>query len=253
MTAKHVLVLFLCLSWLGGFAQTEEPGPIETDRPDQTETPALVPAGLFQAELGAAYEKADDSLSNFIHPNALLKFGLNKSLELRLIIEPSTVKFGEQTETGLAPIALGLKVRLLEEKGLLPKTSLIAHVSIPDAATDNFQTEKFAPDFRFVMAHTVSEKVKFSYNLGAEWDGFTSDPTYIYTVAPGFALSDKWGAFIEAYGFVQPDNKPDHRLDGGFTYLVKNNVQLDLSGGFGLSSISPDYFVAAGYSFRINK
>ena len=33
--------------------------PIQADRPDQTETPALVPKGMFQVEAGFTFQKND--------------------------------------------------------------------------------------------------------------------------------------------------------------------------------------------------
>ncbi|WP_395061866.1 hypothetical protein [Flavobacterium sp.] len=39
------------------YSQTTE--PIEADRPDQTETPAIVPKGMFQVESGLTFQKND--------------------------------------------------------------------------------------------------------------------------------------------------------------------------------------------------
>lgn len=46
-----------------------------------------------------------------------------------------------------------------------------------------------------------------------------------------------------------PNN--DLRADFGFTYLVRPNLQLDLSSGLGFSKISPDFFISTGLSWRI--
>ena len=37
------------------YSQTTE--PIQADRPDQTETPAIVPKGMFQTETGFTFQK----------------------------------------------------------------------------------------------------------------------------------------------------------------------------------------------------
>jgi Putative MetA-pathway of phenol degradation len=52
------------------------------------------------------------------------------------------------------------------------------------------------------------------------------------------------------YGFVPELESPDHRLDGGFCFLLNPNHQLDISSGFGFSKTSPKYFIGLGYSFR---
>ena len=101
------------------------------------------------------------------------------------------------------------------------------------------------------MQHTLSDKISLGYNLGAEWDGETPEPTFIYTLTSGFALSEKTGFFIELYGFAPQQDKAEHRFDGGFTYLVTNDLMLDASAGFGITDNAPDYFTAIGFSFRL--
>lgn len=146
---------------------------------------------------------------------------------------------------------VGFKVRIAEEEGIFPKTSLIGHMSIPKLASEEFQTDFYAPEFRFVMQHTLSEKVSLSYNLGGEWDGFTPEPTFIYTLATGVSVTEKLGAFVELYGFAPQEDKSDHRFDGGLTYLISNNFMIDLSAGGGITENAPDYFAAVGFSFRL--
>jgi hypothetical protein len=64
-------------------------------------------------------------------------------------------------------------------------------------------------------------------------------------------LIDPINAFVEVYGWLPENELPDHRFNGGFTFLVRRNLQLDVSGGIGLSEISPDWFVSGGLSWRI--
>ena len=101
------------------------------------------------------------------------------------------------------------------------------------------------------MQHTLSERVNLGYNLGAEWNGETAEPTFIYTITTGCALGEKTGAYAELYGFIPQKSAADHLFDGGLTYLLKQNIQFDISGGFGLTPAAPDYFIALGFSFRL--
>ena len=142
-------------------------------------------------------------------------------------------------------------IKLAEEKGIFPKTSFIAHMSLPNAASTKYKTDFYAPEFRFVMQHTLSEKMSFSYNLGSEWDGFSAEPTFIYTIATGYSINQKWGSYIELFGFAPQNNKANHNFDGGITYLINNNFMLDLSAGFGITNNAPKHYFALGFSFRI--
>jgi hypothetical protein len=101
------------------------------------------------------------------------------------------------------------------------------------------------------MQHTLSEKMSLSYNLGAEWDGFSAEPTFLYTLTTGYSITEKLGSYIELFGFAPQNNKANHSFDGGITYLINNNFMLDLSSGFGITKNAPDYYVAVGFSFRI--
>jgi hypothetical protein len=44
--------------------------------------------------------------------------------------------------------------------------------------------------------------------------------------------------------------RTQHYLNGGFTYLVSDDIQLDLRAGFGLSDAADDFFAGPGLSIR---
>ncbi|OYU80984.1 MAG: hypothetical protein CFE23_07085 [Flavobacterium sp. BFFFF1] len=243
------LILILVIFPIAIAAQ--EMTPIQTDRPDQTETPAIVPKGMFQMENGFSYEQVNAKASSLVTPSSLIKFGVNDHFEFRLILEfVSEKEFGIKT-SGLSPVLVGFKTRLAEEKGIIPLTSFIAHLSVPDLASTEFKTDYYAPEFRFTMQHTLTDKVSLGYNLGAEWNGETPEPTFIYTLTTGISLSQKTGCYIELYGFAPQKDKSDHRCDAGFTHLLSDDMMVDVSGGVGLTENAPDYYAALGFSFRL--
>lgn len=246
---KKTLITSLFILSLTINAQEVE--SIQTDRPDQTETPSLTPKGMFQVETGFTYQKNDTDFKTYVLPSILWKYGVNENFELRVITEFVSDKIGTQEISGINPVLIGCKIKIADEKGIFPKTSFISHISLPNMASTKLKSDFFAPEFRFVMQHTISEKVSSSYNLGAEWDGFTPEPTFIYTVTSGYSISEKWGSYIELFGFAPQNSKAYHNCDGGLTYLINNNFMLDLSAGFGITTNAPDYYTAFGFSFRI--
>ncbi|HLN94737.1 MAG TPA: transporter [Flavobacterium sp.] len=242
---RYLYLLFL----LPTIAMAQDIAPLAADRPDQTETPYLVPKGMFQMENGFSMEK--DGNRSWALPSSLLKYGLNDAFELRLIVT-YVVDEADGTETsGFEPIRVGMKVKICEEAGWIPKTSLIGHMLVPDAASSDYRADYYASQFRFVMQHTLTDKLSLSYNLGAEWDGITPDATFIYTLTTGFSLTEKWGAYAELFGFAPENDSAAHSFDGGFTYLVNNDTMLDISSGFGITENAPDYYIALGFSFRL--
>jgi Putative MetA-pathway of phenol degradation len=247
MKAKILSLLLIVSTSI--YSQTTE--PIQADRPDQTETPAIVPKGMFQVETGLTFQKNDAFSKSFSLPTALWKYGVNENFELRLITEFLSEETNNEKFNGLSPIYVGFKVKLTEEKGILPKTSFIAHLGLPNAASTRYKTDYFAPDFRFVMQHTLSEKFSLSYNLGSEWDGLSAEPTFLYTLTSGYSITKKLGSYIELFGFAPQNDKANHNLDGGITYLINNNFMVDLSSGIGITNNAPKHYFALGFSFRI--
>jgi hypothetical protein len=223
---------------------------IQTDRPDQTECPFITPVNYFQFENGFSYEKVKAHSKAIVAPTILTKFGINDHFELRLITEFVIEEDNFSKISGINPILIGFKTRLFEEKGLIPTTSFIAHLGLPKLASSELKATYYTPEFRFTMQHTLSDRQTLSYNLGAEWSGVTLEPTFIYTLTTGYSFTEKIGGYIEFFGFIPQEEKPDHRFDAGLNYLFNPNHQLDVSAGVGLSKISPQYYIALGYSFR---
>lgn len=241
------IIFFLSIS---NYAISQDLPSIQTDRPDQTECPFITPKGYLQFENGFIYEKINTDCKSIVAPTILTKFGINDHFELRLITEFIMEESKLDKISGINPVLIGFKTRLFEEKGIIPTTSFIGHLGLPKLASSDLKATYYSPEFRFTMQHTISSRQTLSYNLGAEWSGVTLEPTFIYTLTTGYSFTEKIGGYIEFFGFIPQIEKPDHRFDGGLTYLFNPNHQFDISAGFGLSKISPEYYFALGYSFR---
>jgi hypothetical protein len=249
--SKYVITLTMFIVSSVQEVLSQDQQAIQTDRPDQTECPFTVPRRHFQIETGFGYEKANADEQNFLYPTILWKYGVNEKFELRLITELAANKTNDKNLSGFNPVKIGFKTKLVDEKGIIPSISFIAHLSLPFISSRNFRSGFVAPLFRFTLQHTLSEKVSLGYNIGAEWDGESVAPTYIYTLTSGFAISRKMGAYFELYGFAPQKDKAEHRADGGISFFPKPNLMIDFSGGFGITSNAPRYYGAIGFSARI--
>ena len=239
-------------------AQINAP-PLVTDRPDQTESAAIVAKGKLQLETGFVYEYDEGEvleMENYTYNSTLLRYGLTKSTELRVGMEYLDEKLITQSGqefsfTGLSPLYTGLKVKIAEEQGIRPDMALLGSLTWPATANKDLEPQFVAPALRMSFAHTLSDNLSLGYNLGAEWDGDNPEASYFYSIALGIGVTEKLGAFVESYGSLYKDRDPEHKADTGLTYLVSNNFQLDVSGGIGLSENAPDYFASFGFSYRI--
>jgi hypothetical protein len=75
----------------------------------------------------------------------------------------------------------------------------------------------------------------------------------VQSLVAGYRLTDRIGAYTEWFAFLPhsaDSAKPEHYFDGGFTFSVTNNLQLDARAGLGLNRPAADYFVGAGSVIR---
>jgi hypothetical protein len=224
--------------------------PILTDRPDQSEASKTVPPKYLQVETGFFFEQVESGVTNVLTPNIVWRYGINERFELRLITDLAGSKSKVSKFNGLSPVIIGFKSSLADEKGPFPSISFIGHLGIPVLSSKDYKTTYYIPSFRFCFSNSLTKKISLSYNVGAQWDGESANPSFIYTLTGGYGITEKFGSFIEAYGFLPQDGEKDHRIDMGFTYLLSNDMQADFSLGKGLNKNAPEYFISAGFSFR---
>ena len=247
---KEIIACFIFFGLTAGSLFGQNLPPIQLDRPDQTECSFITPKKYIQIENGFTIENFDNNLITYTYPSTLWKYGVNEKFELRLITEFASAKTNDETTHGIIPITVGFKTSLLEEKGIIPKTSFIGHVTSSKIGNKEFQTKYIAPSFRFTMQHTLSDKISLSYNLGAEWNGEDAAESYIYTLTTGFSLTERIGCYTEVFGFIPTGGRADHSFDSGLTYLINNDLMADISGGIGITDNAPKNYVSLGISYR---
>src|SRR5688500_6776482 len=256
-TSKFILVyLTLFISCITSLYSQQDSAmiisPIEADRPDQTETASTVPKGYFQMENGFSIEDTEPGFI-YTHPSTLWKVGVSDYFEIRVITEYINIQLDPNPKVdGLVTVQVGFKSRLLDQKGIVPKTSFIGHIALPGLASKQFQQTYFAPAMRLAFQLSIHDRYSVSYNVGAEWDGETPRPVFIYTLALGANIIHGLGIYGEVYGGVpqQREDDAELRADAGLTYLITNDILVDVSGGIGLTDNAPEKYIAVGLSYR---
>lgn len=225
---------------------------IVSDRPDKSESPYVVPKGYCQLELGFAIEDTEPGFV-YSYPRSLIKFGITNNFELRFYTEYVTIQKEPNPDlNGFTPLSVGIKAKLGEQKGILPKTSFIGHLRIPGVVSDELETKYLSPILLMAFQHDISPVVNVGYNLGVEWDGISPDPNFLYALSLGLNITDRLGIYGEGYGKViqQNDDDIEFRADAGITYLIGNDFLLDVSAGKGITDNAPESYVELGFSYR---
>lgn len=228
--------------------------PFNTDRPDQSNTPWIVPVGALQLETGIMMEKnfsRGKRVTNYSINNTLLKYGLNEFCEIRLKAEYLNTHnhITGYNINGFNALAVGLKIKLANGKGLKPQAAFLTHLMLK-SENQNYAPDNSAMDITLCFSHEVLKKWSLSHNWGTQWDGEKPEMIFFNTLSIGYNLNSRLSMFIENYNFYSKNEVVDYRMDGGLTFDVRPNLKLDLSGGIGLREISPDYFISTGASFR---
>jgi len=256
-----------CSCFCGGATGAED-APLVTDRPDQTESAVVVPRRSLQVEAGFLHSDLDLSPGSSSLDEVgqlLLRYGLGDALELRFawdgwqwaeIDAPGLVSLEED---GAGDAAFGAKLALADERGPRPDIAVLAHVRLP-VGDDAFSSDAFDPSFRFSFAHSLGERFSLGYNAGVAWETSqllggdeTTRSRAIWTLALGSSLGRRAGVFVEAFGDtgLSDEGRTATLVDGGWTYLLRPNLQLDVSGGFGVSdAVEDSWFAGFGASWR---
>ena len=258
----NTLLLALCISAVAIAQDNNDVSePLVTDRPDATEASSTVGKGVLQIETGAFYTSFEENgIEEEVigYNTTLVRYGVLDNIEFRLgwnFEEGRTTVDGmrlDNVTSGLSPLLAGMKLDIAEENGLLPEMALIGHIFLPFTASSDYRPETTGVDFRFSLSHTLSERSSIGYNIGAQWGDDSSEAAYIYTLAYGYSITDKFGLYAEVYGDFPEDSRANHFWDAGLTYLLSDDIQLDATVGSGVNK-GQDLLLSAGVSYRIQK
>ena len=243
---------------------------LATDRPDFTESTETVPWGRFQIEADYTFtydRESRDRVRDHTVAGFLLRMGIVEDFELRFGwggYSVTQLNYDDQTRGGRTvgreewvqganDLSFGFKVKLFEQDGLRPHFSVIGEFSVP-SGTRGFSSGDVDPAVLLVWAYDLSDRWSVGGNINfavvsEEGDRFFQPAT---SVAVGYSIDDRWGAYMEYFGFYPNSEHTDcaHTINGGLTYLVTNNLQLDIRAGFGLNEEADDFFTGVGFSWR---
>jgi hypothetical protein len=240
--------------------------PLVTDRPDFTESPVTVGMGVVQIEAGYTFtydDHEDGKISEHSYPETLFRVGmLAEWFELRL-----GWNYGESAETvfggsdanleGAEDLYVGSKFALTPQSGCLPETGLILQMTVPTGSSA-FTAGEVLPGVNFVYGWDVTEE--FSVGGGTQANRALDDNgedfyvEFAQSITSGFGLTDKLGSYAEWYMFAPAGAETAQNqqyFNGGFTYLITDDIQWDIRAGVGLNEAADDFFTGSGLSIRM--
>ena len=254
---RLALLAFSCL-WFSASVAAE---PISAHRPGAADPPTAVAPGSVQIESGITFARETDAhdpdTDSVTVPELEVRFGLMPRIEIGVTAEGYVYerRDGASSRSSGSDLGLQAKFHFLDQAGAVPAAGVKLFVSFP-TGSDAVTSDGVDPWAEFLFQWNLGERlgVVANLNFGAPSLG-VDDSRRIFEFRPQIsfeaAIGDRLGGFVEYFGGVKTRGEDDeHSVDGGFTWLVNDDLQLDLSAGVGLNHAAPDFFVSAGFAWR---
>ena len=229
----------------------QKENPIETDRPDVTNSSLVLPQGSFQDESGIDFTKRDGG-HEFDGTDSRLRWGIAPCLEVLVDIPSYFAATSGPLNSGFTDVAPAIKWQISPLPGKINLSATLG-VGLPTGT-------------KAIAGAGVQPYVQFpwSWELGGGW-GFSgmftnfivpADPTNKITTETTFALerevSERTFLFIEYVGDYHVHGGPSYLFDSGGGYRITPTQQIDFHIGIGLNDNAPAYIFGLGYSLRID-
>lgn len=251
MKAKAIMASILISKLaFGQFSET-----IKTARPGQAIGAFTIGKNVLQFQQGIelnGYLGLKNRPKTYI-TNHVVRYGVSENIEMSALVDYQSqqLKFDTISSdlTGLSNLHFGFRVHLTDQVGWLPATCFQMRLKMPNVSNE-YGASRLAPVMVFVANWSLPQNMSLATNWVLSYNGNNQNPTGKYVLNFGFPVFKKISGFIENYGQVS-EGVAESRFDGGFAYLLNNNVQFDLSAGYGQNNAIEDYFISTGISWRI--
>ena len=186
---------------------------------------------------------------------AFIRFGITDKIELQTLWGYQNGKetfndFDYNTQ-GINMADFGLKFNIFEETEKAPSVGFESRYKTR-MNSENFKSDHAATFVNLIASKTLSDLISLTANIGSNFDGNGAEPEGFYTLNLVLAVNEELSVFFENYGFFNGEYF-DTYFDFGGAYILNNNLQLDLLGGFGYNDDTFSYLVSGGVSYRITK
>jgi Putative MetA-pathway of phenol degradation len=233
-------------------ATTNTPASIVTDRPTVTNSSIVVPLGSFQAENGVLATN-NHGQNIFDGPETLVRFGIASKTELRFTAPDYFYNLNESgLGSGFGDLAIGVKEQLGPTPGGFDVSATL-FLSFPTGAA-GVSSSGYDPGLQVAWSHALSSKWAAAgmLSLYAPTQSHVRNLTGESTFLLNRQLTPPWAAFLEYVGDFPERDGSRQLLHFGTTVILgkRQQQQLDVHVGVGLSSAAVNHFIGIGYSFR---
>jgi hypothetical protein len=230
----------------------QKQSPIETDRPDVTNSSLVAPQGSLQNENGINFSQPSSGGHEFDGTNSRWRLGIAPCLEVLVDIPNFLAPIDGRIPSGFTNVTPAIKWQISPAPGKLDLSATVG-AGLPTGT-------------RAITGPGVQPNIQFpwSWTLGGGWsiNGMLTnflvpaDPNNALTTETTFVLEREFGErsflFVEYVGDFHLGAGPSCLINFGGGYRVTPTQQIDFHIGLGLNENAPAYIVGIGYSFRVD-
>ncbi len=233
-----------------GQGSTAQAPVINTDSPDQSDGSHIVEKKHLQVETGVQFSKQDEVTKEFDNIT-LIRYGVSKRFEVRLINQYSNIRDDSGSVAGLQPLTISFKNLLWWQHGILPKVTLVSYFRLPLTLNKLFPADHFGYTFTLAMRHQLNAKWKLYSNFGVTQDQGTTAISYLGTAELNYNVTDKFSTYAEYFGNYATHTPASNGMDIGFIYALKNNFAVDMALGSPTLNLGLTKFISLGVALRV--
>lgn len=245
---QYMLLLLCCISL------SASGDSIVADRPGFSTGTATVKPRSINIEAGYQYSfnNREQKSSSHSFPLMVLRTGLLEQSELDIQWDGLNVDKEEGTpkETSTTDVSIGAKYKLLESEQY--NLTALGMLSLP-TGTPPSTSNSVDPLVGMLWDYSISDRQTLFGTLQTSSSILDGDRVFDIQCAIGGSIShtEAIGSFIEIYT-IEPFHSglnSTRVIDGGITYLLTNDTQLDFNVGIGLTKYSSN-FIGFGIASR---
>jgi len=174
---------------------------------------------------------------------------LTEAIEIRFLNQLEIRELVDQIENGISDAEIGLKIQILKDENKNMEIAFLSHLLVP-TGTKELTINRYGTINKLSISHVLNEKLGLGYNVGYSYFGFENG-ILTYSLSLGIGINRKAGIYIEPYGDFLNFERFLLNFDTGFTYLIRDNLQIDFSFGTGVNN--RNNFLSLGFSWLIEK
>jgi hypothetical protein len=222
---------------------------IDTDRPHQTDTPHVVPAGHVQIESalasvqlgGVLDDPSGDRTAHVVLLDDSYEFGLLTDVELQLFFTHAAFDPAEGKLLAPGPGGVRAKLSVVKEQGWVPAITLVPWVFIPVAPTQSLRAGPYV-----FLAKELSSRFELEVNAGVLFGASPKPPAAIVLAsALTYKVVGEFSVFVDIY-----TTGPDAALGTGALWAFARDMQIDLGTYVGVHGDEPVATPFLGFSIR---